>query len=152
MNYCTANINIRNSPEAEANDSGLRARTWTIFMFNLFMHWKSTWLCALVLQIVSVDLASEPIPFYRFSSVGPLVDPFHQVTANLGWKLISALKYVFFYPVPTLLLGRHVWITFKIHQMCRVTRKMKSGTKQIQDPKEKNRPLGARPGPDDKVS
>ena len=39
---------------------------------------------ALVLQIVSVDLASEPIPFYRFSSVGPLVDPFHQVTANLG--------------------------------------------------------------------
>ena len=29
---------------------------------------------------------------------------------------------------------------------------MKSGTKQIQDPKEKNRPFGARPGPDDKVS
>lgn len=40
--------------------------------------------CALVLKIVSVDLESEPIPFYRFSSVGPLVDPFHQVTANLG--------------------------------------------------------------------
>ena len=79
-----ANIHIRSPPEAEANDSGLRARTWTVYLCSICSCIGNVSFCALVLQIVSVDLESEPIPFYRFSSVGPLVDPFHQVTANLG--------------------------------------------------------------------